>query len=286
MQIRDRKITMDRCDDTPTHDHSVPIETTLRTRIDDGGKALVPFLTAGFPDTPTFVALLREAESAGCDVIEVGLPFSDPIADGPTIQYASQHSLDNGMTIPAALDAITDARLATPLVLMGYLNPILAYSPRRFVNDAQQAGVCGVIVPDLPLTTPATEASCDIDLTPLCTNWERILLAAPTTTDDRLAAIGRATRGFLYAVTVTGVTGARSALPAQTAEFLTRARAATSRPVLAGFGIGDAQTARKIARHCDGVIIGSALIDLIRNGPRNTAVKRFRRFLKGLRDAL
>jgi tryptophan synthase alpha chain len=260
--------------------HPAGVEATLRGRLAQGRKALVPFLTANFPDLRTFVALLGEVGQCGCDCVEVGLPFSDPIADGPTIQYASERSLRRGTTIRAVLDAIEAARIATPVILMGYLNPLLAYGLRRFADDARQAGVRGVIIPDLPSLEPG------LDLHPLSDGWERILLATPNTAPARLRDIGRATRGFLYAVTVTGVTGARRELPPDTSAFLRRARQATRRPVLAGFGIADADTAARVAEVCDGVIVGSALIDRIRSGPARTAVQRARGLLRSLRRAL
>jgi tryptophan synthase alpha chain len=261
------------------------IEAALGRRLAIGRKALVPFLTANFPDRRTFVALLRAFEQCECDAVEVGLPFSDPIADGPTIQFASEASLRRGTTIAMALQGIVSARIATPVILMGYLNPILAYGLLPFVRDARFVGVRGVIIPDLPSLEPAPGDD-HLNLRPLTDGWERILLATPNTTPARLRAIGRATRGFLYAVTVTGVTGARLTLPPETLRFLRRARQATQRPVLAGFGIADAASATRVAQACDGVIVGSALIERLRSGPAARAVQRARSFLKSLRKAL
>jgi tryptophan synthase alpha chain len=254
------------------------IEAGLGRRLAVGRKALVPFLTANFPDRRTFVALLRDVVQCGCDAVEVGLPFSDPIADGPTIQFASEASLRSGTTIANALDGVAAAGVATPVIFMGYLNPILAYGVSKFRRDARAVGAFGVIIPDLPSLEPVASE--------LSEGWERILLATPNTTPDRLKAIGRATRGFLYAVTVTGVTGARRTLPPETLRFLRRARQATERPVLAGFGIADAASAARVAQACDGVIVGSALIEQLRNGPASGAVRRARQFLKSLRKAL
>jgi tryptophan synthase alpha chain len=228
------------------------------------------------------VALLREAEQCGCDAVEVGLPFSDPIADGPTIQFASEYSLGRGTTIGTALEDIRSGGVTSPVILMSYLNPMLAHGLPRLVRDARAAGVRGVIIPDLPsLESPGRNG-----MLARSAGWERILLATPNTTPERLRAIGRATRGFLYAVTVTGVTGARRALPPETARFLRRARRATARPVLAGFGIADAASAAHVAEACDGVIVGSALIEEIRSGSPATAAQRARRFLRALRRAL
>lgn len=271
------------------------VEAAIRARLAQSRKALVPYFTAGFPDEETFVALLHEAAGIGCDAIEAGIPFSDPIADGPTIQFSSQQALERGINIGVALEMIQTASIPAPVILMGYLNPIIAYGVRGFVEDAQAIGVAGVIVPDCPSENAVVRrnsanarraASGSIDLSPLSNRWERILMAAPTTTPHRLAAMGGATRGFLYAVTVTGITGARSNLPADTTAFLKRARKFTARPVLAGFGIAGADAAKRISRHCDGVIVGSAIIDEIRRGPRKGAVRRVSRFLKRIRESL
>ena len=270
---------------------TLPIERAIRARIAAGQKALVPFLTAGYPDMATFVELLRIVEQSGCDCVEVGLPFSDPIADGPTIQFSNHESLLAGTTLPTTLAAVASAGVKLPMIAMGYFNPILAYSPARFVEDARQAGFRGVIVPDVPLDDFPPEGEHEPDSLPaavvaLSTGWERILLAAPTTTALRLKRLAKATRGFLYAVTIAGVTGARSDLATETIEFLQRAKAACRRPVLAGFGISNPETARRVAAHCDGVIVGSALINCIRNGDKPGAVGRVAKFLRELRTAL
>lgn len=273
-----------------------PVEQAIRARCDPGGKALVPFFTAGFPNDARFVEALRQATDAGCDVVEVGVPFSDPIADGPVIQNAGQRCLERGMTVRRALDLIDRAAISVPMVLMSYVNPLLAYGCERLLQDARAVGVRGLIVPDLPLKgcllstkCPApTKRSDPLDAADQIWNsgLERILLVAPTTQQTRLGSIGRQTHGFLYAVTVTGVTGIRDRLPSETAEFLRRARAATHRPVLAGFGIASAKTAAQIATHCDGVIIGSALIEILKCSSGRESIKQLSRFLIQVRRAL
>ena len=269
----------------PRHSPTIPrtIESMIRARLDSGHKAVAPFLTAGFPDRQTFVRLLRAIQDIGADVIEVGLPFSDPLADGGSVQFASQQALLGGGDVRRALEDIAAAALKIPVVAMSYINPILAHGVPRFARDARAVGVLGVIVPDAPFERTNRAA---IDLQPLSTHLERVLLAAPTSSDDRLRAIGTATRGFLYSVTVTGVTGVRDGLPVAALEFLRRARDATRRPVLAGFGIGDAATARKVAEHCDGVIIGSAIIEAIRGGSKSGAIHRAVRVVDSIRNAL
>jgi len=272
------------------------VEQAIRARCDPGGKALVPFFTAGFPNDGRFVEALRQAADVGCDVVEVGVPFSDPLADGPVIQSAGQRCLERGMTVRRALDLIERSAVPLPVVLMSYLNPLLSYGGERLLRDARAVGVRGLVVPDLPLKSrvpsrklPSPTGRFDaLDAADQLFHGalERILLAAPTTPKTRLALIGRQTRGFLYAVTVTGVTGVRDRLPPETAEFLRRARAATRRPVLAGFGIASANAAAHIAIHCDGVIIGSAIIEILRRGPGRESIKRLGRFLVQVRRAL
>ena len=261
------------------------VEFALRRRLERGQKNLVPFFTAGFPNSTMFLALLRAAQDMGCDAIEVGIPFSDPIADGPAIQFSNDRVLGQGMNVSAALKLVACAKLDIPVLLMGYLNPIRAYGIPAFVEDAGAVGIAGVIIPDLPLVSSRNPVL-GMDFRMLQDSWETVYMAAPTTTPQRLAALGRATRGFLYAVTVTGITGARQGLPRGVEAFLRNVRKATVRPILAGFGISDPQQARAIARHCDGVIVGSALIDQIRSGPQRGAVKRASRLLRQLREVL
>ena len=198
-------ISQDRAGHSPTIEGT--IESVIRARLDAGRKAVAPFLTAGFPDRSSFVRLLRAMQDIGADVVEVGLPFSDPLADGGSVQFASQQALLSGGDISRALEDIAAAALSVPVVAMSYINPILAHGVPRFAREARAVGVRGVIVPDAPFDRTNRGA---IDLEPLSTHMERILLAAPTSSDERLRAIGTATRGYLYAVTVTGVTGVRA----------------------------------------------------------------------------
>lgn len=273
-----------------------PVEQAIQARRRAGAQALVPFFTAGFPNDARFVEALRQAADVGCDVVEVGMPFSDPVADGPVIQNAGQRSLERGMTVRRALDLIDLAAISVPVVLMSYVNPLLSYGCERLLKDARAVGVRGLIVPDLPLKERASTGKCPIltgnsdPLDGVDHLWndglERILLAAPTTQANRLRRIGRQTQGFLYAVTVTGVTGVRDRLPPETARFLHRARAATHRPILAGFGIASAKSAAHVAPHCDGVIIGSALIEILRCNSGRESVKQLGRFLVQVRRAL
>ena len=241
-----------------------------------GRKALIPYLTAGYP-TPeaSAAALLSAAEVA--DIIEVGVPFSDPLADGPTIQRSSFEALRHGMTLAGTLEMISQAGLSTPIVIFSYLNPILQYGVERFIGAAEELHIAGLLLTDLPAgSDPQLEAAVQqsgIDL---------IRLVAPTTRDARLHFTLNGAQGFVYLVARLGVTGARSALDTDLAESVQRVRKATSLPVAVGFGISTPEQARTVGAMADGVVVGSALVDILgRDG-----VGAARRFLGSLRDAL
>jgi len=258
--------------------------SSLRGKIAGGQKLLSIFLTAGFPTREATVPLLRGIADSGADVIELGIPFSDPIADGPVIQQSSDIALRNGTTIDAILASVREARTTTsvPIVLMGYLNPILAYGMERFMRDCGDAGVNGTIVADLPLDAAATyrEHASSRDIAP-------IFLAAPTTTDIRLKELDAASSGFLYCVSITGVTGERQAISTQTTEFLKRVRvAATKNPILAGFGIATPADARAMAAMTDGIVIGSALISRLAHSAPGAEVSEAQSFVASMRHAL
>ncbi len=248
----------------------------------EGRAALVAYLTAGFPTATASGAALRRAADAGADVLEVGLPFSDPLADGPTIQRAAQVALDGGMTVPRALALVADAALPVPIVLMTYLNPVLAYGVARFVADARAAGVSGVLLTDAP-----AGAAPDADAAVRGAGLDLIRLVAPTTPDARLPGLLAEASGFVYLISRLGVTGMRDDLPGDLAAQVARVRAVTPVPVAAGFGIGTPEQAAAAARLADGVIVGSALVEVLgRDGPAGmagvvarmaTAVRRARR---------
>lgn len=227
----------------------------------EGRAALMPYFTAGFPDFDTSAAVLRAIIEAGSDLIELGIPFSDPLADGPTIQHASQVALEQGMTLAKSLKLIQELRIhytTPPFIVMSYTNPILAYGIERFAADAAGAGADGLIVPDLPPEEAAgiEQACCAHDLA-------LVYLAAPTTTPGRLAEIAQRTTGFLYLVSLTGVTGERTELPADLATFVQRARSVAHTPLAVGFGISNPEQARLVGELADGVIVGSALIKAV-----------------------
>jgi tryptophan synthase alpha chain len=224
--------------------------------------ALVGFFTAGFPDRASFAGnLLRIAR--GADIVEIGIPFSDPMADGVSIQRASRVALAGGASVPWIFEALAalPERPQAPLVLMGYLNPLLAFGLEALAARAVQCGVSGCIVPDVPLeeSAPLRDA---FDAAGLAL----IQLVSPLTPDPRLRAICAASRGFVYAVTMTGTTGRNEALPPGLPDYLARVRAASTLPVCAGFGIRHASQVRALAAHCDGVIVGSALVEALERG--------------------
>jgi tryptophan synthase alpha chain len=227
-----------------------------------GDLRLIPYLMAGYPSLAESVAHGRAYARAGAAAIEVGVPHSDPLADGPVIQRAGQAALDAGMTTAGALDvARAIAADGVPVVLMTCVNPVLAYGPTRFAVDCARAGVAGVIVPDLP----AEESDPVAD--PLRgAGVDTIFLVAPTSPDSRMHSIAERSSGFLYCVTVAGVTGARNELPARLEQLLARVRAATDLPVAAGFGISQPEHVRRLRGRADAVVVGSALVGRVERG--------------------
>ena len=228
----------------------------------EGRGGLVTFVTAGDPDAGRAAALLAALPDAGADAIELGMPFTDPMADGPAIQAAGRRALDGGQTMAKTLAMVERFRRgddATPVVLMGYFNPIHRYGAERFTADAAAAGVDGLIVVDLPpeedemLCLPALEAGLSF-----------IRLATPTTDDARLPAVLRRTTGFLYYVSIAGVTGARGAGEAEIARAVARLKAVADLPVAVGFGVKTREQAAAVARHADAAVVGSALVERIR----------------------
>ena len=226
-------------------------------------RALIPYLTAGFPTYAASLEALRRVADAGADFVEVGVPFSDPLADGPTIQRTTQAALEQGMTLSRVLDLIREAALPVPVVIMTYLNPVLAYGVERFARDAQAAGAAGVLLTDLPAgADPAVETAVTNSGLAL------IRLIAPTTDDRRLTTALSGASGFIYLISRLGVTGARDTVPADLEAQVRRVRAVSRLPVALGFGIGTPAQAAAAARHADGVVVGSALMDaLARGGP-------------------
>lgn len=234
------------------------LEQTLAAARSAGRRSLIVYLCAGDPDLAATERLVPALAEAGADVIELGVPFSDPLADGPTIQAAAERALRSGTTLAGILDLVARLRgqgCEVPLVLMGYMNPIVRMGVEAFVTRSAEAGVDGFIVPDLPL-----EEAGELSDPAAAHGLSLVLLAAPTTPPERLKRIGQRTRGFLYFVSITGVTGARAALPADLPARLDAVRAASAAPVAVGFGISAPEQARALAEHADAVVVGSALV--------------------------
>ena len=247
----------------------------------NGRKSLVCFLTAGDPNLDTTVDLVLAAEKAGCDAMELGVPFSDPMADGPVIQAANVRALANTVTLKDVLTAVTRIRATSqlPLIIMTYLNPVMSYGIRSFAEDASKAGVDGVIMVDVPLG----EASEVLDAF-TANNICPVMLAAPTSTDDRLEGICQHVQGFLYAVARMGVTGAHTDAPPELPALMERIRRHTQMPVMAGFGISTPETAKAVSQLTDGVIVGSALVNAVEKS--NNRIADAAAFISSIRRAL
>jgi tryptophan synthase alpha chain len=249
-----------------------------------GRKALIPFITGGYPEPAATLPLMFALVEAGADIIELGVPFSDPMADGPTIQRASEQALSYGTSLRTVLATVREFRkhnAATPVVLMGYANPIEAMGAVQFAAAAAEAGVDGVLVVDYPPEECA-------EFVPLLRGKgiDPIFLLAPTSGEDRWRGVARMGAGYIYYVSLKGVTGAGHLDLAEVAERIPRIRAGVGLPVGVGFGIRDAQSARRIAAVADAVVIGSRIIEEIERSPRADAVARVGAFLRGIRQAM
>lgn len=241
-----------------------------------GRPLLMPYAVGCYPDPDFCLEILRTYVRRGAGIIEVGIPFSDPLADGPVIQAASQVALRQGVRPIHVLDLVGQvAGEGARVVLLTYLNTILALGPECFFDQCRDRGILGVVVPDLPV-----EEATELQTTARARAIDVILLAAPTSTDARLARIAAAASGFIYCVSTTGVTGARTSLRSDLPEFVARLRRHTDLPLAVGFGVSTAAQAATVASYADGVIIGSALVDLIsQSGSLDTAVARLGAYL-------
>jgi tryptophan synthase alpha chain len=249
-----------------------------------GRKALIPYVTAGDPYADVTPALMRALADGGADVIELGVPFSDPMADGPVIQQAAERALAKGIGMPQVLEIVREFRRSddvTPVVLMGYANPVERYGVERFVVDAQAAGVDGVLIVDYP------PEECEAFAAQLqAAGMDPIFLLAPTSTEARMAHVGRIASGYVYYVSLKGVTGAGHLDTGAVAAMVPRIRAHVSVPVGVGFGIRDAASARAVGEVADAVVIGSRLVQLLQGQPRDEVVATGRRFMAEIRAAL
>lgn len=246
-------------------------------------KALVTFVTAGDPDLSATEEIIYLLEDAGSDVIELGVPFSDPMADGPTIQLSSERALAAGTTLHGILELVKKVRTRSqiPLILMGYLNPVHAYGYENFCRDAAEAGVDGVLLVDMPpeesheLTVSAKQYGLDV-----------IFLLTPTSDAARIATVNRLGSGFVYYVTVTGVTGARSSVSGTLAQELAKVKQTISLPVMAGFGISTPEQASEVGQMADGVVVGSAIVRLFEQFSGEELKQRLHRYVTELKQAL
>lgn len=243
----------------------------------EGRKAFVAYVMAGDPDVETSLQVVKGLPGAGVDIIELGLPFTDPMADGPTIQRAGQRALDGGMTVDATLDMVRAFRSeddTTPIVLMGYYNPIYSRGVDRFLAEAKEAGIDGLIIVDLP---PEEDAELCIPAQAAGLNFIR--LATPTTDDNRLPRVLQNTSGFVYYVSITGITGAAEAEATDVGPEVARIKSKTDLPVIVGFGINTPERARSIAQVADGAVVGSAIVSKIGEGQPVSDVLDFVRTL-------
>ncbi len=258
------------------------IDSTFERLRSEGRLAFIPYLTAGYPDRDGSLELGRAFAAHGADLIELGVPFSDPMGDGPTIQRSSSVALQGGMTVRGALALARELAdgTPTPLALMGYYNPIARYGPDAFCRDARAAGVAGLIVPDLPL-----EESEELRVACRGNDMRLIYLLAPTSTEARIRAVAERASGFIYCMAVTGVTGARADLSADLAPFLARVRAATDVPLVVGFGISRPEHVARLRGLADGVVVASALIDLVDRTPVAERVTAVGAYIEGMRAA-
>ena len=250
----------------------------------EGRTGVMPFLTAGFPDVNTTLELVPALAQAGADCIELGVPFSDPLADGVTVQASSFQALKNGVTLDTCIKLVDQLRNQVPdmpLILMGYYNPILSYGTARFGEEAQRAGVDGVIIPDLP---PDESGPLREECEPR--GIHIIPLLAPTSTDARIEKVCRTASSFIYCVSLTGVTGARDELPPGVFQFLERVRRHTDLPLALGFGISRREHVEAVGGHAQAVMVGSALVRVITDSPSEELIERAQKFVWELNGAI
>lgn len=241
----------------------------------------MPYFTLGYPDFETSLTCIQAAVESGADLIELGMPFSDPLADGPVIQHSTQIALENGMTTAKCLDGVRRLRkngIEIPLLLMGYFNPIFSYGVKRFVSDAAEAGADGFIIPDLPL-----EESAEMESECAARDLAYIFMLTPTSTDERIKKVAQRAKGFVYLVSVAGVTGERKNMASNLGDFVSRVKAVVGVPVAVGFGISTAAHAREVGSIADGVIIGTAVI---KAASESNPVEGVRRFIREVKEAI
>lgn len=242
--------------------------------------ALIPYITVGYPNTATTLKVVSLLAGSGCDIIELGIPFSDPLADGATIQRASYEALRQGVTPHLCLEVAKELRqqVEIPLVFMTYYNPVLKFGLEQFCSKCADVGIDGLIIPDLP-----PEEGQELEKSTRGHGLDLIYLLSPASTEDRIRLVVGKASGFIYLVSLTGVTGARDELPQELEGFVARVRASTEKPLCVGFGVSTPEQAQRIAKVADGVIVGSRIIQLL---DEDKSLKNVRSFIKCLREAL
>jgi tryptophan synthase alpha chain len=247
---------------------------------DKSRKVLIAYITVGYPSLAATLEIVPVLASSGCDIVELGIPFSDPLADGSTIQRASYAALKQGVSPEICLKVARQLRqqVSIPLIFMGYYNPVLHYGLEPFCNECAWAGIDGLIIPDLP-----PEEGTELEGLAQRQGIDLIYLLAPTSSDRRIELVAERTRGFIYLVSVTGTTGAREAFPEELESFVAKVRARTRRPLCVGFGISTPEQARQVTGVADGIIVGSRIIELIEE---DTSLAKLRAFVRRLREEI
>ena len=246
-----------------------------------GRTSLIPYVTVGYPSIEATLKVVPLLASSGCDIVELGIPFSDPLADGVTIQKASFCALENGVTPHICLEVAKELsrKVSIPLVFMTYFNPVLNYGLEEFCGNCANSGVSGLIIPDLP-----PDEGSELETVSQRRDIDLVYLLSPTSTEERIRLVADRSRGFIYLVSVTGVTGARNSLPADLQAFVARVKQVAKQPLCVGFGISTPEQARQVADVADGVIVGSRIVQLMEAG--DESMVQLRSFMKELRDAL
>jgi len=256
----------------------VTIQKTFRKLKREGKKAFIPYIMAGDPDLERTKDIVHLFEECGADIVELGVPFSDPLADGPTIQQASERALKNGVTLRKVVELVKrlSHEIRIPIVLMTYYNPVFKYGIELFISDAREAGIDGVIIPDLP-----PDEAAEFIILSKNSHLNTIFLLAPTSTEDRIKKVVKASTGFIYYVSITGITGSDLLLDGSMQVLISNIRKYTDKPIAVGFGVSTPEEASAVAKISDGVIVGSAIVKRLHNAP-----DELKQYLSSIREAI